>query len=123
MPNRIYPICAFTRFILCLFWSESGSKPFRPVLAVTHYYELKHYLFASIHFYSSILHTNIPGSKNPFANKLFLFFTTTMVWSGFGPYHGLCHQDTQCKHIHITPTLGAMTHALGLGILTPQPKL
>jgi hypothetical protein len=36
MPNRIYSICTYSSFILCLFWSKFGSKPFRPILAVTH---------------------------------------------------------------------------------------
>ncbi len=35
MPNRIYSIRIYSRFILCLFWSKSGSKPFRPISAVT----------------------------------------------------------------------------------------
>jgi hypothetical protein len=35
MPNRIYSICTYSRFILCFFWSKSGSKLFRPILAVT----------------------------------------------------------------------------------------
>jgi hypothetical protein len=35
MRNRIYSICNYSRFILCLFWSKSGSKSFRPILAVT----------------------------------------------------------------------------------------
>jgi hypothetical protein len=46
-----------------------------------------------------------------------------MVLSGSGPYHGLWHKDTPTKHIDITPTLGVMTCALGLGSLTPQPKI
>jgi hypothetical protein len=45
-----------------------------------------------------------------------------MALSSFGPYYGLWHKETPTKHIDITPTLGAITHALGLGILTPQPK-
>jgi hypothetical protein len=85
-------------------------------------YKFKHYLFVSIHFYN-ILHTNIPGPKNLFANKLFLFFTATMVWRGFGPYHGLWLDDTPTKHIGIIPTPWMMTHALGLGICLLQPKL
>ncbi len=36
-----------------------------------------------------ILRTIVPGSKIPFAQKLFWFVTTTMALSGFGPYHGL----------------------------------
>jgi hypothetical protein len=46
-----------------------------------------------------------------------------MVLSGFGPYHGLWHKDTPTKCIDITPTSGAMTRALGLGALTPQPEI
>ncbi len=37
MPNRVYSIRIYSRLILCLFWSKSGSKPFIPILAVTHY--------------------------------------------------------------------------------------
>jgi hypothetical protein len=37
MPNRIYSNCIYSRFIPSLFWSKSGSKLFRPILAVTHY--------------------------------------------------------------------------------------
>jgi hypothetical protein len=43
MPNSIYSICTYSRFILCLFWSKSGSNPFRPILAVTQHYEIKKY--------------------------------------------------------------------------------
>jgi hypothetical protein len=98
-----------------LIHSVDSTKPFI-------WYNIRHCFFASIHFYS-ILRTNISGLKTPIVNKLFLFFTTTMLGSGFGPYHGLCHHNTPCKHIDITPTLGAMTHALGLGVLAPQPEL
>ncbi len=35
MLNRIYSISIYSRFILCLFGSKSGSKPFRPILVVT----------------------------------------------------------------------------------------
>jgi hypothetical protein len=85
-------------------------------------YEFKHYLFTSIHFYS-ILRTDIPGSKTPFANKLFLVFTATMVWSSFGPYHGLWCEDAPTKCIGIIPTQWMTTRALGLGILMPQLEL
>jgi hypothetical protein len=88
----------------------------------TKLYNFKHYLFASIDFYS-ILRANIPGSKKPFANRLFSFFTATMVWSSFGPYHGLCGHDTPCKHINITPTLEAMTREIGSSVCLLQPKL
>jgi hypothetical protein len=77
---------------------------------------------ASIHCYS-ILHTNIPGLKTPFGNKLFSFFTTTMVWSGFGPYHGLWCEDAPTKHIGVIPTPWTMMHALCLGVFAPQPEL
>ncbi len=30
MPIRLYTIPTYSRFILCLFWSKSGSKPFIP---------------------------------------------------------------------------------------------
>jgi hypothetical protein len=76
----------------------------------------------SIHFYS-ILRIDIPGSKTPFVNKLFLVFTATIVWSSFGPYHGLWHEDTPTKRIGIIPTPWTMMPALGLGVLTPQPIL
>jgi hypothetical protein len=55
--------------------------------------------------------------------KIFLFVATTMVLSGFGPYHGLWCKDTPTKRIDITPTSGAMTRALGLGVLATQPKI
>jgi hypothetical protein len=35
MPKRIHSICIYSRFILCLFWSKSGSKPFRLILVAT----------------------------------------------------------------------------------------
>jgi hypothetical protein len=46
-----------------------------------------------------------------------------MVWSGFGPYDGLCCEDAPTKRIGVIPTPGTKTHALGLGVLAPQPKL
>jgi hypothetical protein len=46
-----------------------------------------------------------------------------MVSSGFGSYHGLWPKDTPTKCIDITPTLGAMMRALGLGVLAPQPEI
>jgi hypothetical protein len=48
-----------------------------------------------------------------------------MALSSFGPYHDLWHKDIPSKCIDITPTptLGAMMHALGLGVLTPQPEI
>jgi hypothetical protein len=55
--------------------------------------------------------------------KLFWFVSTTMVSSGFDPYHGLWHKDTPTKRIDITPTSGAMARALGLGVLAPHPKI
>jgi hypothetical protein len=55
--------------------------------------------------------------------NLFLFFAATMAWSSFGPYHGLWRKNTPSKHIVVTSTSGGMMRALGLGILTPQPKL
>ncbi len=36
MPNKINSICTtYSGFILCLFRSKPGSKPFRPILTVT----------------------------------------------------------------------------------------
>ncbi len=35
MPNRIYSICTYSRFILCLFWYKIRYKPFIPILEVT----------------------------------------------------------------------------------------
>jgi hypothetical protein len=46
-----------------------------------------------------------------------------MALSSFGPYHGLWHKVTPTKRIDITPTLRAMMHVLGLGVLTPQPEI
>ncbi len=37
MPNKIYSIPIYSRLIPGFFWSKSGFKPFRPILAVTHY--------------------------------------------------------------------------------------
>jgi hypothetical protein len=85
-------------------------------------YKFKHYLVVSVCFYS-ILRTNIPGSKNPFANKLFLVFTATMEWNGFGPYHCLWLDDAPTKCIGVISTPWKMMRALGLGVLAPQPEL
>jgi len=85
-------------------------------------YEIKVYLFVCWKLYS-ILRTFIPGPKNLFANKLFSFFAATMAWSGFGPYHGIWHEYAQTKCIGAILTPWAMTIALGLGVITPQPKL
>jgi hypothetical protein len=46
-----------------------------------------------------------------------------MALSGLGSYHGLWRKDAQTKHIDITPTSGAMTHALGLNVLATQPEI
>jgi hypothetical protein len=56
-------------------------------------------------------------------NKLFWLFAATMVWSGFGPYHGIWREHAQTKCIGAILTPWAMTIALGLGIITPQPEL
>ena len=37
----------------------------------------------------------------------------TMATSGFGPYHGLWHDDAPTKRIGVIPTPWAMTYALG----------
>jgi hypothetical protein len=57
------------------------------------------------------------------ANKLFSFFAATMVWSGFGPYHGMWREYAQTKCIGAILTKWAMTIALGLGIIMPQHEL
>jgi hypothetical protein len=44
-----------------------------------------------------------------------------MVLSGFGPYHGLWRKDAPSKHIVLTPTLGGVMYALGLGQIQPEP--
>ena len=46
-----------------------------------------------------------------------------MAWSGFGPYHGMWREYTQTKCIGAILTPWAMTIALGLGVITPQPEL
>ncbi len=46
--------------------------------------------------------------------NLFLFYAGTMALSGFGPYHGLWHDDTPIKHIGGMPTPWTMADALGL---------
>ena len=71
-----------------------------------------------------ILGTFIPGPKLIFANKLFPFFSASILASsGFGPYHGMWHEYDQTKCIWAIPTPWAMMIALGLGVLTPQPEL
>ncbi len=70
--------------------------------------------------YPAYKHTRI---ETPFANKLFSSFTATMVWSGFGPYHGLCCEDAPTKCIGVIPTPWTKMRLLGLGILAPQPEL
>jgi hypothetical protein len=46
-----------------------------------------------------------------------------MVWSGFGPFHGLCCEDAPTKCIGVITTPWTKTRALGLGVLAQQPKL
>jgi hypothetical protein len=55
--------------------------------------------------------------------NVFLFFAATMAQSGFGPYHGQWPMYTPSKHIIVTSTSEEMMRVLGLGVLTPQPKL
>jgi hypothetical protein len=87
------------------------------------YYKFKLY-FCACRYFSVVLRTIVPGSKTLLEQKLFWFVATTMASSGFGPYHGLWRKDTPTKRIDITtPTSGAMMHALGLGVLAPQPKI
>ena len=86
------------------------------------FHEIKVYLFVCWKLYS-ILRTFIPGPKNLFVNKLFSLFAATMVWSGFGPYHGIWHEYAQTKCIGAILTPWAMMIALGLGVITPQPEL
>ena len=45
---------------------------------------------------------------------------STMAPSGFGPYHGMWHEDAQTKCIGAIPTPWAMTHVLGLVSFPPQ---
>ncbi len=47
----------------------------------------------------------------------------TVVAGNFGPYHCLWCGDAPSKCIGITPTLGEMISALGLGVVMPQPKM
>ena len=53
----------------------------------------------------------------------FRYSAATMAWSGFGPYHGMWHEYAQTKCIGAILTPWAMTSALGLGVITPQPEL
>ncbi len=92
--------------------------PARTLIAV----KLKVCLFLCRKLYS-ILRTFIPGPKNLFANKLFSFFAATMTWSGFGPYHGMWREYAQTKCIGAILTPWAMSIALGLGVIMPQPEL
>jgi hypothetical protein len=104
-----------------LFGVGNGSGPWQPSLIISRY-NIKVY-FCMCRYFFLILHSIVPGSRTPLAQKLFLFVTSTMAVSGFGPYHGLWCKDAQSKRIVVTPTSRVMMHALGLGIFTPQPKL
>ena len=46
-----------------------------------------------------------------------------MVVSGFGPYHPLVHDDAPTGLAGVILTPWAMTIALGLGVIMPQPEL
>jgi hypothetical protein len=46
-----------------------------------------------------------------------------MMWSSFGPYHGLWLDDTPTKHIGAITTPWTMTRVLDLGVLVPQSEL
>ena len=46
-----------------------------------------------------------------------------MTLSGFGPYYGMWCEDAPSKWIGAIPTPWVMMFVLGLGVLTPQPKL
>jgi len=85
-------------------------------------YKIKVFLFTCWKLYS-ILRTFIPGPKHLFVNIFYSFFTATMAWSGFGPYHGMWHEYSNTKCIGTILTPWAMMIVLGLGIITPQPKL
>ncbi len=93
-----------------------------PMLALQTEYEIKVYLFVCWKLYS-ILRTFIPGPKNLSANKLCSLFAATMLWSGFGPYHGMWLEYAQTKFIGVIPTPWAMTIALGLGVIMPELEL
>jgi hypothetical protein len=56
----------------------------------------------------------VPVPKNQFMTNLFLFYAETMALSGFGPYHGLWHDNAPTKHIGIMSTPWTMEDALGL---------
>jgi hypothetical protein len=74
---------------------------------------------------SSLSYVESYQKKSSLLRKnFFLFFAATMARSGFGPYHGLCCEDTPTKLIGIIPTPWTKTRVLGLlGILAPQPEL
>ena len=46
-----------------------------------------------------------------------------MASSVFGPYHGVLHEYAHTKCIGLILTQWVMMIALGLGVITPQPKL
>ncbi len=85
-------------------------------------FKFKTYFCVCRYFYH-ILRTILPGSKNPLAQKLFWFVAPAMASSGFGPYHGLWHNDAPSKRVVITPTSGRMMRAFVLVVFTPQPGL
>jgi hypothetical protein len=63
-------------------------------------------------FYSK-LRRIVPVLENQCTTNLFLFYAGTMASSGFGPYHGLWHDDAPTKCIGVIPTPWMMTRALG----------
>ena len=60
-----------------------------------------------------ILRRIVLGQKIPFATLLSRNTHVIMATSGFGPYHGLWHDDAPTKRIGVIPTPWAMTYALG----------
>ncbi len=70
----------------------------------------------------SILPTSVPAPKTPLVTKLLRRPVSTMVPSGFGPYHGQWHDKAPTKCKGTIPTPWVIAHALGLGVLPPpQP--
>jgi len=84
-------------------------------------YEIKGSLFACWRVYD-ILRTFVPGPKHPLVINYLTCLVSTMVSSGFGPYHGMSLEDAQTKCIGIIPTPCAMTHVLGLVQFPPQQE-
>jgi hypothetical protein len=71
------------------------------------------FVLRDFQFYT-ILHTNEPAPKKPLATNILRRPVSTMASSGFGPHHGLWHDNAPTKRIGLMPTPWTMADALGL---------